>query len=492
MTEADYHLPELPSGWVWSSLDYVAEIVTGTTPPKSKQENYGDKIPFIKPGDLDTNKPVTEASEYLSEIGSKKARIIPLNTIMVTCIGATIGKTGISGRTAVTNQQINSLIPRNALKPRYAYYYCLSSFFQDMVKSNASSTTLPILNKSKFSALVIPIAPISEQNRIVARIEELFSRLDGGVEALQKAKAQLQRYRRTVLKAAVEGRLTEEWRKAHPEVEPADKLLEGISKFKSFRSKQFIEENGEGLPDGWAWATMEQLTSKVTSGSRGWAQYYSDFGAIFIRAQDIKTDRLLLDKAAFVEIPLNSEGTRTRVQLGDILIVITGANVTKSAIVESDLGDAYVSQHVGLIRPATTDLAPYLYTYIIAPKYGRGVLKRQAYGAGKPGLNLDNIKNLIVRLPPFAEQRIIAEEVERCKSIADNIETIIEDSVKRADCLRQSILKYAFEGKLVLQDPNDEPASVLMERIEEERVKQELRCDKSIKRYCTHQIGLIQ
>jgi len=248
MNEADYIFPELPSGWVWSSLDYIAEIVTGTTPPKSEQENYGDKIPFIKPGDLDTNKPITEASEYLSEIGSKKARIIPSNTIMVTCIGATIGKTGISGRSAVTNQQINSIIPKNALNPRYAYYYCLSSFFQDMIKSNASSTTLPILNKSKFSALVIPIAPLSEQHRIVARIEELFSRLDAGVEALRRARAQLQRYRQSVLRAAVEGRLTAKWREAHPEVEPAEELLERILAERCRRWKERHSSEGKGSP----------------------------------------------------------------------------------------------------------------------------------------------------------------------------------------------------------------------------------------------------
>ncbi|MDD4650865.1 MAG: restriction endonuclease subunit S [Methanothrix sp.] len=355
---------------------------------------------------------------------------------------------------------------------KYLYYFLKSPDYWKAISEKSLGIAVPNVNASKLKQIQVPIPPLAEQHRIVARIEELFSHLDAGVLALQRAKAQLQRYRQAVLKAAVEGRLTEGWRKAHPEVEPAEEILKRISKFKPHSSEQSIDGNEEGLPNGWSWATMEQVASRITSGSRGWAKYYSEFGAIFIRAQDIKTDKLLLDQAAFVEIPSNSEGTRTRVQLGDILIVITGANVTKSAIVESDLGEAYVSQHVGLMRPATIDLAPYLYTYIIAPKYGRGVLKKQTYGAGKPGLNLDNIRELLVRLPPLSEQKAITDEVERCISIAEKVEASFHYHIKHSDRLRQSILKRAFEGKLVPQDPGDEPASLLLERIRAERTKE--------------------
>ncbi len=484
MTEAK--LSELPNGWVWTKLEVLAEKINPGFPSgKHNKENRG--IPHIRPmyislkGEIDlTNVKYVETSNYESLL---KGDVIFNNTNSPEMLGKT---TYLKQDTcwAYSNHMTRIRLFQQFLEPAWIAYYLHHLFLKGFFKMNCvHHVNQASINSGFLSQKVpVPLAPLPEQHRIVARIEELFSRLDAGVEALQRSKVQLQRYRQAVLKAAVEGRLTEQWRKAHPEVEPAEEFLKKITidvqrtdreigKFKSMLSDQLHEEVNAELPKGWNWGIIEQLATKVTSGSRGWAQFYSDSGSLFIRAQDIKTDKLCFEQAAFVQIPSNAEGMRTRVQSGDILIVITGANVTKSALVASELQEAYVSQHVGLIRPATIDLAPYLYTCIIAPKYGRDILKKQAYGAGKPGLNLDNIRNLIIRLPPLAEQKIIMEEVDRCKSIADNIEAIVENNLKRANRLRQSILKRAFEGRLVPQDPGDEPASALLERIKAERAK---------------------
>jgi type I restriction enzyme S subunit len=216
---------------------------------------------------------------------------------------------------------------------------------------------------------------------------------------------------------------------------------------------------------------MDQLTESVTSGSRGWADFYSATGSTFVRSQDIRTDCLRLENVAFVTPPPSSEGLRTRLQKGDLLITITGANVAKAALVDIELQDAYVSQHVGLVRLVAKELGRFIHLYLITPGGGRRSLLFLAYGAGKPGLNLDNIRELPIPIPTQHELNSIVEAVEDQLSVIDHLEGDMEAKLKSAQALRQSILRHAFTGQLVPQDPKDEPASELLKRIAAERAE---------------------
>ena len=169
---------KIPEGWSLCQLGDIGEIITGNTPTKDIAEYYGDSIPFYKPTDLDKGKCVKNASENLSILGFEQARKLPINSILVTCIGATIGKTGLITAEGSCNQQINAIIPNNAAFAEFVYYVCISDYLQEEIKQNASATTLPILNKRNFAKLLFPLPPLPEQHRIVAKIEELFSKLD--------------------------------------------------------------------------------------------------------------------------------------------------------------------------------------------------------------------------------------------------------------------------------------------------------------------------
>ncbi len=192
--------------WTVSSYGEVGVVTTGFTPPTADAANFGGAIPFFKPADLDAGENVLVAREHLSDQGLSKGRLLPANSVLVTCIGATIGKTGLARVACATNQQINAVSPDPVkVDVRFLYWWTVSPLGQGQIVSNASATTLPILNKSKFSALAVPLPPIAEQHRIVVEIDRRLSivrEVEAEVDAnLKRAQA----LRRAVLARAFAG-----------------------------------------------------------------------------------------------------------------------------------------------------------------------------------------------------------------------------------------------------------------------------------------------
>ncbi len=377
----------------------------------------------------------------------------------------------------------------------------------------------------------LDLPPAAEQTRIVAKLEALLADLDAGVAELKAAQKKLVRYRQSLLKAAVEGALTAAWRAArsaplsprgrgaggegaaqgqHPLPNPSPVKGEGLecetgaqllarilterrarwedrqrAKFaaqgktppKGWQAKypEPVPPDTTGLPElpqGWVWASVEQLTEFITSGSRGWADYYADAGAMFIRSQNINKDWLDLSDVVRVNPPKGSEGARTRVQKDDVLLTITGANVGKAAQVEAAIDEAYVSQHVALIRPVDVAVSKVLHLFFTAEAGGRGQLNKEAYGAGKPGLNLQQVAGVCVPLASAAEFETLINIVKTQLDAATAKEVAIELALKQSTAQRQNLLRAAFAGELVPQDPGDEPASSLLARIRAERAAQ--------------------
>ena len=167
----------IPESWSWATLSDVCELITGSTPSKNHQEYYGGDFPFYKPTDLDAGRHVKIPSEYLTSEGKAVSRIIPHGSTAICCIGS-IGKCGFIEKEGTTNQQINTAVPSDCLYPLYLYYFCNTDFFIDELQSDSSAITIAIVNKSKLGKMIMPIPPYQEQQRIVAKIEELFAVLD--------------------------------------------------------------------------------------------------------------------------------------------------------------------------------------------------------------------------------------------------------------------------------------------------------------------------
>ena len=198
---------QLPEGWKWVKISDAGRIETGTTPSKKNLEFYSNDYPFYKPTDLEANYNVRYSIDSLSEKGISKARYLPENSILVTCIGATIGKSGIIRKAGAFNQQINAIVPNDQFDPNYIYYQVISPKFQKSIKENASSTTLPILNKSKFMDLPLAYCPLLEQRQIVQEIESRLSVCNKLEETIETCLQQSEALKQSILKQAFEGKL---------------------------------------------------------------------------------------------------------------------------------------------------------------------------------------------------------------------------------------------------------------------------------------------
>jgi type I restriction enzyme S subunit len=367
---------------------------------------------------------------------------------------------GLMSGVGFGSSEFHVLRPSDQVDANYLYYFVSSQAFRKEAAGHMTGAVgLRRVPAAFLADAQLPMVPLDEQRRIVAEIETQFSRLDEAVANLHRVKANLKRFKASVLKAAVEGRLVEteasiaqrEGRSYETGEQLLQRILEerrakwtGRGKYKP--PVQAPTDGHDVLPEGWTTATADQLAHLITSGSRGWGDFYSDTGVLFIRAQDIKTDTLNLHNAARVDVPIDAEGTRSSVSEGDILVTITGANVTKSALVPEMDELAFVSQHVALMKLTQPETAPFVFNWIISPANGRKTLESWAYGAGKPGLSLEQVRTLPIALPPLAEQIRVVAEIDRHLSIIRKVEAEVDTDFKRAQSLRQSVLSKVFLG----------------------------------------------
>lgn len=390
----------LNNNWQTKKLGEVCEVVTGTTPPKSDMTNYGNEIPFFKPPHLWDNL-IHTTEEKLSLNGAKKARVVPPNTVLVTCIG-NLGRTGFVKKEAAFNQQINAILENEKLIGKYLFYQAQSPSFRNQLERLATGTTVSIVNKKNFETIEIPVPPLETQHAIVSKIEELFSELDQGIADLKTAQAQLKVYRQSVLKHAFEGKLT------NKNVKEGE-LPEGW-RVNSF-GEVVINFDGKRKP----------LSRTVRATRQGTYRYYGATEIVDYIDDFIFEGRYLL---------IGEDGANLLSKSRPLAFIVEGK--------------FWVNNHAHIVQTKdilNLDFLSYYFNSLNIAEY--------VTGTAQPKLNQANMNKIPIPLPSINEQHLIVQEIESRLSVADKMEESIQESLQKAEALRQSILKKAFSGELV-------------------------------------------
>ncbi|MEO7851472.1 MAG: restriction endonuclease [Rubrivivax sp.] len=402
---------------------------------------------------------------------------------------------------AYGSTEFHVLRAKDQIQPSWLAYFLAQSEFRKLARQNMTGSAGQLRVATTWLAdTLIPVAPAAEQIRIVAKLEELLSDLDAGVAELKAAQKKLGQYRQSLLKAAVEGALTAEWRKQNTPAETGAQLLARIlterrarweakqlSKFKEQGKappkdwqKKYPEPVKLGtselaeLPQGWVWASLEQLLAELTSGSRDWAPYYNRGSSIFVMAQNVRPWRPDFSFRQHVDPPLDDrDRVRSEVRQDDLLTTIVGANTGQVCRVAQFVESHFVCQSVALMRLVEPGMSEFVNAVLNSEGHGQRQFREMNYGAGRPHLSFEQLASVLVPLPSRCEQVEIVNVVADALRACEQVETELLLLSKQSTAQRQNILRAAFAGQLVPQDPNDEPASALLARIRAERAQRD-------------------
>lgn len=408
-------LPTLPKAWAWGRLEQVTFITGGLT-KNPKRDKVLTKLPYLRVANVYANQLRLEEIEHIGVDSSELPKLLLRADDLLIVEGN--GSKDQIGRLAIWDDSItpcvhqNHLIKARPIDPRlskWILYWLMSPAGRHFVEQVASSTSgLYTLSVNKIGDLVLPLAPLPEQERIVAEIEKQFTRLDAGIASLKRVQANLKRYRASVLKAACEGSLVacemEKW-----------------SKTTIADSVRIIDYRGRTPP-------------------------FSNDGIPHLRSQNVRNGRLIWEDLAFVS-PENYQAYMTRglPQKGDLLFT-TEAPMGEVALAPEEKFS--VAQRLMILRPFSEQLdGRFLMIHIQSPAF-QAQLRKSGTGSTVTGVSSRNFKLLPLLVPPLAEQTRIVAEVERRLSVIDELETLVIANLKRASRLRQSILQNAFTGSL--------------------------------------------
>jgi type I restriction enzyme S subunit len=483
-------LSELPNGWAWTTLENCVDILDSQRVPVNAKEREA-KIAGKSSSELypyyGATGQVGWIDDYLFEeelllLGEDGAPFLePMKEKAYV----------VNGKCWVNNHAHVLRATREITSNSFLRHYLNLFDYRGFV----TGTTRFKLNQSPMRRIPIPLAPLNEQRRIVSKVEELFSCLNAGVESLLKVKTLLKRYRQAVLKYAFEGKLTEEWRKTHKDqAEPAQKLLQHMKQEQKKNAKGKYKElppidtsSLPELPESWTWIRVADISETIQYGTSEKAGTDAS-GVPVLRMGNIKDGKILFDDLKYFpqDWPQLKEFL---LEEGDVLFNRTNSAelVGKTAVYEKHHPKAVFASYLIRIKTNKNTYNSSLLSHYINSLHGRryiGTVVSQQ--VGQANVNGTKLSLMPVPLLPFEEQQEINREIERNLSIIDTTDKNADQTLNKSERMRQSILKMAFEGRLVPQDPADEPAEKLLERIKGNKIRQDIKNKGS-----TRDVGLM-
>lgn len=430
-------MTELPAGWKWTTLDEVCEIILGQSPSSDTYNAERKGLPFYQ-GKAEFGDFYPTPVKWCTTPG----KIAEAGDVLIS-VRAPVGPTNLCGEKSCIGRGLAALRVKDGMPNKYLLYYL--RLIEREWDSKATGTTFKAITGSVLRQQEIPLPPLPEQERIVAKIEELFTQLDAGAAALRRVQAELKRYKASVLKAACEGRLAPQ-----DELDQiAYEVLPGENDFKKLSNKKYV------LPNGWIYTTIDLFLSATRTGLRTGPfgnllkkHEHQETGIPVLGIENIGEMKFVHGSKIHITKEKANQLSGYDVLPGDVLISRSGT-VGEVCVVPSGLGEC---------RFSTNALRVVLNQEIILPDFfimlfhGSPFILDQiaelCKGSTRIFLNQSILKAIIFTLPPINEQRRIISEVERRLSVIQEIEASVQAGLARAARLRQSILKRAFEGRL--------------------------------------------
>ncbi|AKB28305.1 Type I restriction-modification system, specificity subunit S [Methanosarcina siciliae T4/M] len=377
----------------------------------------------------------------------------------------------------------------NSSNSKFLFWVFKSSHFLNQALKSKKGVAIRRIILRDLKALIIPFPPLPEQRAIVSKIEQLFSELDNGIANLKLAQEQLKVYRQAVLKKAFEGELTKKWREQQTDLPNTQNLMEQIrreweeatkaSGKKTKAVKNLTEAELEELsllPEGWGWVKLGRVVWSVKDGPH-YSPKYEENGIPFISGGNVRPSGVDFSNVKYISKELHEElSKRCKPELNDILY--TKGGTTGVARVNTYDFDFDVWVHVAVLKTIKS-IYPFYLQHVLNSSHCYRQSQKYTHGVGNQDLGLTRMILITLPICSFSEQEVVVQEIETRLSVCDKIEQDIETNLEKAEALRQSILKKAFEGKLLnerelaeVRGAEDwEPAEVLLERIKAERVK---------------------
>lgn len=435
----------IPESWSWCPIGDVTTIVGGGTPSTTEPKFWeGGTIPWLTPADLSGYAAMRlgSGSRFITPDGlqGSGATMLPTGTVLMSS-RAPVGYAAIAAQPLSTNQGFKSFTPTPALLPEYLYYFILGN--RRLLLDRSSGTTFQEISGRAAATIPVPVAPVNEQRRIVAAIEEHLSRLDAAVHGLKRVQALIQQYRAAVLKVAFEGR-----------------LLPGVASGGSWPMRRVRELGSVQLG--------KMLSQKSRSGVGG---------RPYLRNKNVRWMRIESDDLLEMDFS-EREVEKYSLVPGDVL-VCEGGEPGRAAVWRLDRPGMMYQKALHRVRLDQSCMLPEFFAYQMWDLASNGVLAKDFTGSTIQHLPLEDILELTLTTPPISVQSEIVREIERCSSLAGAVDREVQTGLARAAALRASILKRAFEGKLVSQDSRDELANILLERIRASRPMRSTRPRKS-------------
>ena len=484
---------ELPKGWSSCKIEEVVDVIRGASPrPKGDPRYFGGEIPWIMISDIsrEKGKIITKTKDHVTVEGSKKSRFLKKGSLILSnsgtvCVPKILGVDGCIHDGFVTFPNIEKNL-------QVLFMYYLFEYIRPrIINENKQGITQVNLNTTIVKNIQFLLPPLNEQKRIVAKIEELFSLVDSAKDTLEKTKILLKQYRQSILKHAFEGKLTENLDPDLNNFSPKN-FLNNIfqSRKKIYDDKCKLAEKSKlrkpkkpdnltdlplpskytlyKIPVHWDWCSLNSLSSQITDGEHNNPKY-TERGNLLLSAKNIRDGFVAYDDVHYInDSDFQSALERCKPEKHDVLIVSVGATTGRSAIVKETIPFA-VLRSVLLIKPEHIN-SFYVFRFLQSPM-AKKWLNQASGSTAQAHLYIRDTKIFPFPLCSPNEQKVIVEKIEESFSLIDKNEILIDKLLLQYSQIKNSILKQAFEGKLVPQDPNDEPAEVLLQRIKEEKKK---------------------